>query len=139
MNGKEAVGILIILAGAFATAGFALTANVPVSPCAGSASATRIFVIIASLDGYNDSKSRNGLGPEMSVERCDTVVINLVNRDVQSHGLSVEFYAANGIDSIGDQTVTVRFLASKPGVFRVFCNVVCSVHNIMQQAHLTVT
>ncbi len=71
---------------------------------------------------------------------CDMVVINLVSRDVQAHGLAVDFYTANGIEAVGQepQPVILLFLATRSGEFRVYCTIPCSVHNYMQHGQLTV-
>ena len=109
---------------------------IPSSPCANIHGPTRAFTIVASLDGYN--MTRNQGGPIISVQTCDTVDLSFVNRDIQAHGLSVEFYASNGLEATGGETLSVQFLAYKPGQFRAFCNVFCSVHGTMQQAQLNV-
>jgi len=74
----------------------------------------------------------------MTASTCDTVVIHFANRDVQAHGLSVDFYVGNGLEALGGDNVRVQFLAVKTGDFRVFCNTLCSVHSYMQHGRLTV-
>src|SRR5213594_3441851 len=44
------------------------------------------------------------------------------------HGYAVDFYALRGTEIQGGQSLTVQFLASKAGQFRVYCNTLCSVH-----------
>ncbi len=138
--GLRKVAVLLFILAATATiAGLALTVGIPDPPCAGVKSATaRTFTIIADLNGYNGSKLEGGMGPSMTASRCDTVIINLVNRDLQAHGLSVTFYALNGIETLGGDTASVTFVAVKAGTFSVYCNTRCSVHNYMQHAVLTV-
>ncbi len=139
--GLRKVALLLFILAATATiAGLALTIGIPNTPCAGVAGSTaRTFTIIADLNGYNGSKLEGGMGPSMAASRCDTITINLVNRDFQAHGLSVTFYALNGIEAVGGDTASVTFVAVKTGVFRVYCNTQCSVHNSMQNAALTIT
>ena len=140
--GKPKLAVpLLILAIAATIAGLALVIGTPTPPCAGVTGATtRTFTIIADLNGYNGSKLQGGMGPLMVASRCDTITINLVNKDqtLQTHGLSVTFYAFNGIEALGGDTAKVTFVAVKAGVFRVYCNTQCSIHNSMQDAALTI-
>lgn len=139
MRRRDVVIIGLLVGFSAAAAGLALTVGVPPGPCANTHGITRTFAIIADLDGYNGSRVQLAPWPEMSVSRCDTVVISLVNRDAQTHGLTVEFYANNGIEAQVGQTLTLRFLATTTGQFRVFCHIPSSVHVFMQQGQLTVT
>lgn len=131
------LGVLVLtLAGAVAVA--ASVIGIPQSPCANNRGIIRAFTITADLNGYNNTKSQGGEGPLLTVQTCDTVVVNFANRDIQSHGLAIDFYAVNGLEAQGGDTVRVQFLAYKAGDFRVFCNTLCSIHNYMQHAGLTV-
>jgi hypothetical protein len=136
---REAAILALILAVTATIGGLTLIAGIPDPPCPGAPRIGRTFTIIADLNGYNGSKLQGGSGPYMTASRCDIITINLVNRDLQSHGLSVTFYALNGIEAIGGDTVSVTFLAVESGVFRVYCNTQCSVHFYMQHAALTIT
>ena len=136
---REVVIIGFLVGFSAAAAGLALTVGLPPGPCANTHGITRIFTIIADLDGFNGSRYQPAPWPEMSVSRCDTVLISLANRDAQTHGLTVEFYANDGIEAQAGQTLTLRFLATTAGQFRVFCHVPSSVHVFMQQGQLTVT
>ncbi len=129
---------ILVLASTGTVAVAASVIGVPQPPCAGARSATRAFTIIGDLDGYNESRRQDGAGPSLTVQDCDTVVINFANRDVQAHGLAVDFYAVNGLEVLGGDSAKVQFLAYKPGDFRVFCNIVCSIHSSMQHATLMV-
>ena len=75
----------------------------------------------------------------MSVRRCDTVIIKVVNADTQTHGFAVYYYAAKGVEIQGQQSQSLTFLATKAGEFRAYCIVVCAVHKLMQSGLLTVT
>jgi heme/copper-type cytochrome/quinol oxidase subunit 2 len=59
----------------------------------------------------------------ISVHQGDTVTIELVSRDVV-HGLYVDGY---GVSTEADpgQVRTLTFVASRPGSFRIRCNVTC--------------
>lgn len=132
--------VIIIIASAAALAGGITTfaIGIPNSPCAGVAAATRNFTLIADINGYNDSKDHQGQWPVMTVNRCDQVVIKIINTDTQSHGFAVDNYAARGTEVVGGQSSTVQFLAEKQGQFRVFCIVRCTAHIFMQNGLLTV-
>ena len=136
---REVVIIGFLVGFSAAAAGLALTVGLPPGPCANTHGITRTFTIIADLDGFNGSRYQPSPWPEMSVSRCDTVVISLANRDAQTHGLTVEFYANNGIEAQAGQTLTLRFLATTTGQFRVFCHIPSTAHVFMQQGQLTVT
>ncbi len=127
---------IIVLASAGSMAIIASLIAIPSAPCANNRGPIRAFTIVASLDGYNETKNQGG--PIISVQTCDTVALKFVNRDVQAHGLSVDLYATNGLEATGGETLRLQFLAYKPGQFRAFCNVLCSVHNTMQHAQLNV-
>jgi len=118
---------------------YTLAASLPTPPCAGVPSVTRSFTIIASPNGYNDSNQHPGSWPKMTVNRCDLVNITIVNNDVQSHGFAVQYYGEKGAEVIGQQSYAFPiFQATRAGQFRVYCNVFCTVHNLMQSGLLTV-
>ncbi len=112
--------------------------GLPSSPCFGVKGATHNFTIIASINGYNESKNHQGPWPVVTVNRCDMVVMKIVNGDTQAHGFAVEYYAVKGTEVQYQQSITVQFLASKAGQFRVYCNVYCTVHIFMQDGLLNV-
>lgn len=129
------IAVAVTLGGGVMT----LVIGLPSSPCAGIAGSTRSFTIVANLNGYNDSKTHQGSWPLMSVNRCDTVTIKVVNTDIQSHGFAVDYYALKGMEIQGQQSQSVTFLASRAGQFRAYCNVFCTVHYAMQNGLLTVS
>lgn len=131
--------ILLAVGGTLGGGFLTFAIGLPDSPCAGTIGTTRNFAIAAGLNGYNDSKVRQAPWPVMNAHRCDTVVISVVNNDVQSHGFAIDYYATRGMEIQGGQSQTVRFLASRTGQFRVFCNIFCTVHIYMQNGLLNVT
>ena len=136
---KDKMLVMIILAIGGGLGGGIMSYSItPSSPCAGVAGETRSFAIIANLNGYNNSKSQPGSWHGISVHKCDNVAVTVVNNDVQSHGFSVEYYATKGMEVQGGQSQTVRFLATRAGEFRMFCNVFCTAHIYMQNGLLTV-
>src|SRR6266699_2332279 len=113
--------------------------GLPGSPCEGIASTTRNFTIVASVNGFNDSKDHQGQWPIMNVHRCDMVKVTIINGDTQTHGFAIDNYAIRGTEIQGGQTLSVPpFLASKIGQFRVFCISFCTVHRFMQNGLLNV-
>ncbi len=59
----------------------------------------------------------------ISVNPGDTVTIKLISTDVV-HGLYVDGYGAS-VEADPGQTATLTFVASRPGSFRIRCNVTC--------------
>ncbi len=134
------LGILILaVAGTLGGGIMTFAIGLPSSPCSGIAGSTRNFTIMANLEGFNDSVSHQGSWPIMSVHRCDTVVIKVVNTDTQTHGFAVSYYAAKGMEIQGQQSQSVTFSASRTGQFRAYCIVPCSIHIAMQSGLLTVS
>jgi hypothetical protein len=136
--------IVIIVAAALGGGILTFAIGLPSSPCAETTSTTHNFAIIEDLNGYNDSAYHQGSWPTnpwpvMNVHQCEMVVIKIMNNDTQTHGFAVDFYATRGTEVQGGQSLTVQFLASKVGQFRVYCNVPCSVHWSMLYGTLNVT
>lgn len=132
--------IVIIVAAALGGGIMTFAIGLPSSPCAGIASATRNFTILATINGFNESVShRQQPWPIMTVHRCDTVKITIINGDTQTHGFAVDYYATRGTDIQGGQTLPVQpFLATKNGQFRVYCISLCTIHAFMQNGLLIV-
>ena len=130
--------VILAVAGTLGGGIMTFAIGLPGSPCPGIAGPTRSFTIIANQEGFNDSLGHQGSWPIMSVHRCDTVVIKVVNTDTQSHGFAVSYYAAKGMEIQGQQSQSVTFLATKTGQFRAYCIVPCSIHIAMQSGLLTV-
>lgn len=116
-----------------------LHSGIPSSPCENVAGAPRTFAIVADLSGFNNSRTQNGIGPLMAVHRCDTVVINVINKDTQAHGFVIDNYAPRGLDVQPGTSQSFRFHASQLGQFRVYCNSVCSIHSYMLHGSLIVS
>lgn len=76
---------------------------------------TRTFRVEARQFAYAPS--------ELRVNAGDTVSIQLVSTDVV-HGLYVDGYDIS-IEADPGQSVTLTFVADKPGSFRFRCNVTC--------------
>ena len=61
--------------------------------------------------------------PVIRVEPGDQVTLQLVSLDV-THGIYVDGYGLNAVAYPG-QTVSLTFVANRPGVFRLRCSVTC--------------
>lgn len=130
--------IVIVIAGALGGGVMTFAIGIPDSPCSAVTGVTRNFTIVANINGFNDSRDHQGTWPLMTVNRCDMVVIKIINDDTQSHGFAVDNYAPRGTEVIGQQSATVQFQAVKSGQFRVYCDVYCTVHIFMQSGLLKV-
>jgi hypothetical protein len=136
--------IVVIVAAALGGGIMTFAIGLPSSPCAGIVSTIHSFTIIEDVNGYNDSALHSGVWPTrpwpvMTAHQCEMVVIKIVNTDTQTHGFAIDSYAARGTEIQGGQSVSVQFLASKAGQFRVYCNVPCSVHWSMLYGSLNVS
>lgn len=88
----------------------------------------RTFQIDARQFAYSPS--------ELKVNAGDTVTIKLVSNDVV-HGLYVDGYDV-AVEADPGQTVTLTFVADKPGSFRFRCNVTCGAMHPFMIGKLTV-
>ena len=139
LKNKTLVVIVIVVATALGGGIMTFAVGLPGSPCAGSAGTTRNFTIVATINGFNDSKDHQGQWPVMIVNRCDMVKVTIINTDTQTHGFAVSYYATRGTEIQGGQAISVPpFLASKIGQFRVYCISVCTAHTFMQNGLLNV-
>lgn len=91
-------------------------------------SASRAFVIEARQFSYSPS--------ELKVNPGDTVTIQLVSTDVV-HGLYIDEYDLS-VEADPGQTVSLTFVADKPGSFRFRCNVTCGAMHPFMTGKLTV-
>jgi len=139
LKNKMLAVIVIVVAAALGGGIMTFAIGLPSSPCAGITGTTRNFTIVASINGFNDSKYHQGQWPVMTVHRCDIIKVTIINPDTQTHGFAVDYYATRGTEIQGGQTLSVPpFLASKIGQFRVFCISFCTAHTFMQNGLLNV-
>jgi heme/copper-type cytochrome/quinol oxidase subunit 2 len=97
-------------------------------PVRSIASKERIFQMDARQYAYSPS--------ELKVNAGDTVTIHLVSNDVV-HGLYVDGYGVS-VEADPGQTATLTFVATKPGSFRLRCNVTCGAMHPFMIGKLTV-
>ena len=99
---------------------FAVVLSPPPNPCAGATGAVLSFTIIANSDGYNGSEYHDGPWPVVNVQRCDTVVFNVINADTGTHGFAVTSYSNAGLELVGQDQQKLQFQASRIGQFRIY-------------------
>jgi len=108
----------------------------------GPANAAVFTVVMANEGfnvGFNGSKYHSEPWPVMNVSLGQNVVIHVVNNDTsQAHGLSISHYFDSGLTLSPGECSDVRFVASQPGSFNVFCNIFCTIHIFMQSGRLNV-
>lgn len=120
---------------------FAVVLSPPPNPCAGVTGAVRSFTIIAYLDGYNGSEYHSGSWPIVNVQRCDTVVFNVINTDTGTHGFAVASYSNAGLELVGQDQQKLQFQATRIGQFRIYSTYCSSptAHKFMLNGLLNVT
>lgn len=93
------------------------------------------FVILANGLGFNDSVDHDvpkTYWPVMCVHMGDTVRITVENTGgSEPHGFAIAHYYAQGVSIPAGSNVTVTFAADTAGTFKVYCNILCSVHAFM--------
>src|SRR3989442_13841007 len=88
--------IVIVVAAALGGGIMTFAVGLPGSPCEGIAGTTRNFSILASINGFNDSKDHQGQCPIMSVHRCDIVKVTIINGDTQKNDFAIANYQSRG-------------------------------------------
>lgn len=117
---KKAVAISIIVAlvvvGAVFASVFYFSPSLILGPCYSRTSGTwRDFVIVASSNGYNDSRDQPFV---MTAQKDDCVLVRFTNRDGQAHGIAISNYE-KGVIAQAYQTVSFKFQAAQTGKFQV--------------------
>jgi len=70
----------------------------------------------------------------------EEVKITFINEDtVEPHGFAVAGYDDAGVTVLPGRSTTVTFFAGSAGDFKIYCNVICAVHEFMQSGLLVVT
>jgi heme/copper-type cytochrome/quinol oxidase subunit 2 len=100
------------------------------------------FLIVASITGYNDSKTHGSptkSWPIITVHKGQNVTIIVCNTDVQPHGFQITHYFANGQETlVPGQVLRVSFIADQTGSYLIYCDIFCTVHTFMQDGLLNV-
>ncbi|MDG7008816.1 MAG: hypothetical protein JRN06_11390 [Nitrososphaerota archaeon] len=102
------------------------------------------FLMVASLQGFNDSVDHGvpqNNWPVMNVKLGQNVTIVVCNADsTQSHGFQIDhYYSAQLVSIAPGQVLRVSFIATQAGSFRVYCQILCTVHWAMQNGQLIVS
>ncbi len=114
--------------------------SLSVQPC-GTSGEAHVFTLVSTTNGYNDSVTHSGQQwPVLSVRRCDTVTVRLLNQDPsQPHGLAVALYANSGVFAGPGGKAQVNFQVNRTGEYKVYCTIPCSIHPYMQNGVLIVS
>lgn len=102
------------------------------------------FLIIASILGFNGSVDHGvpaNNWPVMDAKVGQNVTIVVCNADpTQAHGFQIDHYYDNRLVSLAPgQVLRVSFIATQAGTFRVYCQILCSVHWAMQNGQLNIS
>ncbi len=78
--------------------------------------------------------------PVLNVKQGQTVVIQVANcNSSEPHGFAITGYFNSGTTLNPGQSYTLTFVANQVGTFRVFCDVACAIHPLMENGLLNVT
>jgi hypothetical protein len=113
-------------------------------PGSGCQNAPGYILIIADLQGFNDSvdhlqKYPSAPWPMITVHLGDLVRIFVCNRDDYApHGFAIEHYFDVGTAIMPHKSFALTFTADMRGNFTMYCNIFCPVHVYMLNGQLTV-
>jgi hypothetical protein len=90
---------------------------------------------------YHQGNAANPINwPVLNVRQGQTVHIHLVNcAGAEPHGFAIFHYLNAGVEVREGQSFDISFAANQVGTFRVYCNIFCSIHPLMQNGLLNVT
>jgi heme/copper-type cytochrome/quinol oxidase subunit 2 len=79
--------------------------------------------------------------PVLHVRIGQNVSIHVINcASSEPHGFQVQYYDERQNISIQPgQSYDVTFLATKAGTFRIYCNIPCAIHALMQNGALIIS
>jgi heme/copper-type cytochrome/quinol oxidase subunit 2 len=121
------LGIILILAIAYGVKSYmagSAGGNVVIEPTG----ETKSFVITAKKFSFTPD--------QITVNRGDNVKLSLTSADVV-HGFKLDGYGINKTLNPGE-TVTVEFIADKPGTFEFRCSIPCGEGHIVMKGTLAV-
>jgi len=100
------------------------------------------YLIVANIDGYNESTSHdvpNNAWPVIDVAKGSNVTIAVCNTDHQAHGFQIRYYHDSNIETVAPgRMLTVSFMATQKGSFAIYCDIPCTVHAFMVSGKLVV-
>jgi FtsP/CotA-like multicopper oxidase with cupredoxin domain len=94
------------------------------------------------LAGMNGSyyKSPSIQWPVIRVHQGDTVIITIINNgSYEPHGFAIDHYYGGGVSTAPGQSNVIKFVASEVGTFRMYCDILCSIHPLMQNGAFIVS
>jgi nitrous oxide reductase len=101
------------------------------------------FLILASVQGYNDSIGQGAPAkawPIITVKQGTTVNITVCNTAPYAHGFQIAHYYNSSIVTIAPgQVINVSFVADKEGTYQIYCSIPCPIHLYMLSGQLRVT
>jgi hypothetical protein len=103
------------------------------------------YLIVASDSGFNDSSVHLQADPSqpyplITVAQGSNVTITVCTTSkVEMHGFAIDYYFPVGKVLAPKDSFTVTFQAEKTGIFSIYCNVLCPIHEWMLQGELVVT
>ncbi len=90
------------------------------------------FLIIASVQGYNDSIGHGAptkAWPIIAVKQGTTVKITVCNTAPYAHGFQIAHYYNSSIVTIAPgQVINISFVADEEGTFQIYCSIFCPIH-----------
>jgi len=90
------------------------------------------FVIVAGPNGFNGSVQHGIPWPIIVVHKGDNVTITVMNDDVvETHGFAIVTYFEKGFTVRPGVSQSISFLANRTGNFTFYCNIICTVHQVM--------
>ena len=102
------------------------------------------FLIVASDTGFNDSAAHLQADPSqpyplITVAQGSNVTITICSMSkVETHGFAIDHYFPVGKVLHPGDSFTITFEAEQTGIFSVYCNVLCPIHEWMLQGELVV-
>jgi heme/copper-type cytochrome/quinol oxidase subunit 2 len=78
--------------------------------------------------------------PVLHVQKGQVVTIHVLNcASSEPHGFAIDHYFNSGLTAEPGGSYFFTFTASQTGTFRVYCNVFCAIHPLMQNGELIVS
>lgn len=124
-------------------------ANSPVVHDVTSGNGTSESILIVEADfpspyaGINGSANEpaNATWPIIRVHLGQTVSIHVVNcASAEAHGFQIQHFDDRTIIAIASgESYDITFTANQAGHFRIYCDILCAIHPLMQNGLLIVT
>src|ERR1700730_10464701 len=149
MSPNNSSGVASLCSDLGATTGGPNARNTAVEGNASSSanSSNASFLIVqadpgSSWEGMNESAYHpiTMNWPTIHVFKDQRVTIRIINCSPgEAHGFSISHYFVAGVTVREGQSYNVTFSADTTGTFRIFCDIFCAIHPLMQNGLLIVT